>query len=101
MKDVRITVMRKALYRDLMEKYEGGSEYGCELEEGQVFISRNSLMPEGMCQSAWSVLYPYVLGLAGGADDYFDGWMKEKGTAMISCADGFRPVTFYLEAGTF
>ncbi len=97
MKDVKITVMKKAEYTDLMEKYEGNVDDACSLDIGQVFISRNSLMPEGMCQSAWSVLYPYVLGLAAGADDYFDGWMKEKGTAMISCADGFRPVTFYLE----
>ncbi len=28
----------------------------------------------------------------------YDGWMKNKRSAMISCNDGFRPVSFYIEA---
>ena len=27
-----------------------------------------------------------------------DGWMKNPASAMISCNDGFRPVSFLLEA---
>lgn len=30
-------------------------------------------------------------------EDY-DGWMKNKKSAMISCNDGFRPVSFLIEA---
>lgn len=26
-----------------------------------------------------------------------EGWMKNKKSAMISCNDGFRPVSFYIE----
>ncbi len=26
-----------------------------------------------------------------------DGWMKNPNSAMISCNDGFRPVSFYIE----
>ena len=27
-----------------------------------------------------------------------NGWMKNPRSAMISCNDGFRPVSFYIEA---
>lgn len=39
MKKIRITVMRKACYRDLMEQYENPIEHACDMEEGQVFIA--------------------------------------------------------------
>ena len=29
--------------------------------------------------------------------DIYEGWMKNKNSAMISCNDGFRPVSFYIE----
>jgi hypothetical protein len=32
-----------------------------------------------------------------GEGNFFDGWMKNPMSAMISCNDGFRPVSFYLE----
>ena len=28
----------------------------------------------------------------------YDGWMKNPRSALISCNDGFRPVSFLLEA---
>lgn len=34
MKDIRITVMRKACYRDLMAQYENPLEHPCDMEEG-------------------------------------------------------------------
>ena len=36
--------------------------------------------------------------LAHGGVDFYDGWMKNPKSAMIFCNDGFRPVSFYLEA---
>ena len=39
-----------------------------------------------------------VVALAYGGGDFYDGWMKNPKSAMISCNDGFRPVSFYLEA---
>ena len=35
--------------------------------------------------------------LAHGGENFYDGWMKDPKSAMISCNDGFRPVSFLLE----
>lgn len=98
MKKCRITVMRKASYPDLMERYENPIEHACDLEEGQVFIANGWEKPEGLCSSAWESMSPFVMTLAHGGGDFYDGWMKDPHTAMISCNDGFRPVSFYIEA---
>lgn len=39
-----------------------------------------------------------VMTLAHGVGDFCDGWMKNPKSAMISCNDGFRPVSFYIVA---
>ena len=98
MKKVRITVMRVARYPDLIEKYENPIEHACEMREGQSFIANGPARPEGFCDSAWESISPFVTELARGGGDFYDGWMKNKKSAMISCNDGFRPVSFYLEA---
>ncbi|MBR3991305.1 MAG: TIGR04076 family protein [Clostridia bacterium] len=98
MKKVKITVMRFACYRDLMEKYENPIEHACDMEEGTVFIADGWRRPEGFCDSAWETVSPFVMALAHGAENLYDGWMKDKRSAMISCNDGFRPVSFLLEA---
>lgn len=41
---------------------------------------------------------PFVLALASGGENLYAGWMKNPRSAMISCNDGFRPVSFLLEA---
>jgi len=41
---------------------------------------------------------PDVFLLLHGGGNFYDGWMKNPKSAMISCNDGFRPVSFYLEA---
>ena len=98
MKKCRITVMRKVHYADLSEKYENPIQHACDMEEGQVFIANGWERPEGFCQSAWDTLSPFVLALSHGGGDFYDGWMKNKKSAMLSCNDGFRPVSFYVEA---
>ena len=98
MKKIRITVMRKAFYADLAAKYENPIEHACDMQEGQVFIAEGWNKPEGFCQSAWDSLSPFVLALAHGATNFYDGWMKNPKSAMISCNDGFRPVSFLIEA---
>ena len=40
---------------------------------------------------------PFVESLAHGEGNFFDGWMQNPMSAMISCNDGFRPVSFYIE----
>ena len=97
MKNVKITVMRKARYDDLIEKYENPIEHACDLKEGQVFICKGWQKPENFCDSAWETVSPFVMTLAHGGEDIYDGWMKNKKSAMISCNDGFRPVSFLIE----
>lgn len=98
MKKIRITVLRKACYRDLMEKYENPILHACDMYEGQVFIANGWEKPEGMCQSAWDSMSPFVMTLAHGGSNIYDGWMKNSHSALISCNDGFRPVSFLIEA---
>ena len=98
MKKVRITVMRKASYPDLMARYENPIEHACDVEEGQVFIANGWRKPDGFCDSAWDSVSPFVMTLAHGGANLYDGWMKNPRSAMISCNDGFRPVSFLLEA---
>ena len=97
MKKVRITVMRTAHYADLIEQYENPIEHACEMREGQIFIANGWQRPEGFCDSAWDTLSPFVMALAHGGENFYDGWMKNKKSAMLSCNDGFRPVSFLLE----
>ena len=98
MKKVRITVMRMARYDDLIQQYENPIEHACDMWLGQVFICEGWRKPEGMCDSAWETLSPFVMTLAHGGENFYDGWMKDPRSAMISCNDGFRPVSFYVEA---
>ena len=98
MKKCKITVMRKAFYADLAEKYENPIEHACTMQVGQVFIANGWVKPEGMCDSAWDSISAFVMTLAHGGGNFYDGWMKNEKSAMISCNDGFRPVSFLIEA---
>ena len=97
MKKCKITVMRMARYDDLMEQYENPIEHACDMRVGQVFIANGWQKPEGMCDSAWETMSPFVMTLAHGGENFYDGWMKNPRSAMISCNDGFRPVSFLIE----
>ena len=98
MKQCRITVMRVARYDDLIAQYENPIQHACDRTEGQGCLANGWEQPAGFCQSAWDTLSPFVLALSHGAEDFYDGWMKNKRSAMLSCNDGFRPVTFLVEA---
>ena len=93
----KITVVRKASYPDLSAKYENPILHACDIQIGQVFISVDGKRPEELCESAWESMRPFVEELAKGGGNFFDGWMKNPYSAMISCNDGFRPVSFYIE----
>lgn len=97
MKDVKITAVRKVEHKDLIDAYENPIENACDVQVGDVFVSRDGEMPEGMCESAWGSVKEFVLELASGGGNFYDGWMKNPHSAMISCNDGFRPVSFYIE----
>lgn len=98
MKKVRITVMKMARYDDLIAQYENPIEHACEMKVGQVFIANGWERPKGMCPSAWDSMSAFVMTLAHGGENFYDGWMKNPRSAMISCNDGFRPVSFLIEA---
>lgn len=98
MKKCRITVMKMVRHDDLVAQYENPIEHACDMREGQVFIANGWQKPEGMCDSAWESMSAFVMTLAHGGENIYDGWMKNPKSAMISCNDGFRPVSFYIEA---
>lgn len=95
---VRITAVRQSVYRDLMERYENPIEHACDVREGRQWISIDAQRPDGLCPSAWESMREFVESLARGEGNFFDGWMRNPMSAMISCNDGFRPFSFYIEA---
>ena len=121
MNKVRITAIRQTVYPDLMAKYENRwnserhpslledgrvvteedevnpIEHTCDVREGQEWISIDGKQPGGMCPSAWESMRQFVESLARGEGNFYDGWMKNPMSAMISCNDGFRPFSFYIE----
>ena len=97
MNQVRITAIRQTVYEDLMAKYENPIEHTCDVRVGQQWISIDGQQPEGLCPSAWASMRDFVESLARGEGNFYDGWMKDPMSAMISCNDGFRPFSFYME----
>lgn len=95
--DVRITAVKTAIHQDLIEKYENPIKHACSIKVGDTFISHDGKKPQGLCDEAWKSMKEYVESLARGEGNFFDGWMKDPMSAMISCDDGFRPVSFYIE----
>ena len=97
MKRVKITALRQTVYEDLMKLYENPIEHACDIKVGDIFISENAQKPKNFCDSAWESVLPFVKELANGGGNFFDGWMKNEKSALISCNDGFRPFSFLLE----
>ena len=97
LKKIKITVIRIANYTDLQELYENKIEHTCSLKLNDVFYSVDGKKPSNLCSEAWKSLEPFVVDLANGKNNFFDGWMKDPNSACISCNDGFRPVSFLIE----
>ncbi len=94
---VKIQALRKTCYPDLMALYENPLDNPCDVSVGQVWYSENGEKPDGFCPSAWETLSPFVAKLSRGGGDFYGGWMKNPRSALLSCNDGFRPVSFYIE----
>ncbi len=94
---VKITAVRRTVYEDLIKEYENPIKHACDITMGQSFVSECGEKPSGFCKSAWESVKPFVEILANGGGNFYDGWMKNEYSAMISCNDGFRPITFYIE----
>ena len=90
--------MKQTIYQDLIDQYENPLQHACDMKVGQVFIANGWEKPQDMCNSAWESMSAFVMALAHGGEDLYSGWMKNRKSAMISCNDGFRPVSFLIEA---
>lgn len=97
MKKVKITAVRRTCYPDLMAQYENPMVDACEVNIGDTWVSENGEKPEGFCNAAWECIASFVKTLAQGGGHFYGDWMKNPYTAMLSCNDGFRPVSYYLE----
>jgi uncharacterized repeat protein (TIGR04076 family) len=97
----KITVLKRMANHDLAEAYRK-DEYNerypvpCNLfEDGQEFILEDmSTPPEGFCAWAWVDIHREVVLVMGGGNN---GALKQKGTTVTCCTDGFRPVVFKIE----
>ncbi|MFR4036373.1 MAG: TIGR04076 family protein [Butyricimonas faecalis] len=76
--------------------YENPIEHTCDIEEGTTFIQLMGRNRKNY-ESAWNSMNYFVAELANGGGNFYDGWMKNPHSAMISCNDGFRPVSFILK----
>ena len=89
MKQVKITVLKKAFHEDLAERYASPGLVPCpHVEEGMVFICKNGWQkPKGLCDNAWKSMMEYVFALSHGAENFYDGELKNKKAfiASISC----------------
>ncbi len=112
LKKVHITAVRQTVYLDLMVQYENPIEHACTIHEGQEWVSIDAQCPEGFCAAAWETMREFVGALAHGHEvttcnlsrqepllpkaEGLSG-MHNPMSAMISCNDGFRPFSFYIE----
>ena len=94
---VKITAVKVSKFDDLINKYENPILHACSIKEGDVFFSEHGEKPINLCEEAWKTMKEFVEDLSNGKGNFFDGWMKDPNSAMISCNDGFRPVSFYIE----
>lgn len=102
MPKVRITVVKRAFHRELVDAYLLDDVLRqtfspCPLfEEGQSFVSEDwPSKPEGFCERAWTDIHREVAMVMYEARI---PWIEQPaGTAVTCCNDGLRPVSFLLE----
>lgn len=60
-------------------KYAAPDLGPCEYHyEGEIFYSNGWQKPEGLCDNAWKCMQEYVIALAHGAEDFYDGELLVK-----------------------
>lgn len=93
----KITALQKLYFPELEAKYSTSAGYGnCQaLEEGQVFYTTGPFgidPPEEFCPLAWQSMSLQCALMATSGEVFGD-----KGTHIVTCNDGVRPVIFLLE----
>lgn len=92
----RITVIKKAFHKDIIEKYFPSlidqASICTVFDEGQVFEVEGPFpsKPEGFCDWAWTDIHKTIALTMMGAN-------PTPGTEFSCCSDGLRPVTFRIE----
>ncbi len=94
---VKITALKQTIYHDLIAAYELPQAHPCDILVGQSWIVSDCTRPDGLCQSAWETLLPFVRELLNGGGHFFGDWMRDPHSALVSCNDGFRPISFLIE----
>lgn len=98
MAKVKITVVKKVNTKDLFgDNLPVQSTIAPEctaVQLGQEFTSEKGGCPEGFCPWAFADIQRDIVHLLFSGDF---PWVKEKGTQLSCCTDGFRPVIFKLE----
>ena len=93
-KYVKVTVLKKLLMEDIVDKYSPKPLPICSrCEEGQVYVTDGRQVPDGFCVWAWADIFKDVLMVRQNAEcGAGDGSCQ-----VVSCSDGFRPVIFLIE----
>ena len=94
---VKITVVKRDLYKDLVDKYAADKNLTiCNLfNDEQEFVLNEINMPEGFCSWAWADIHRDVVAVFFGASYK---WINKENLIVSCCTDGLRPVTFKIEA---
>lgn len=98
MNKLKITVIKKVIHQDLIDKFENKIDNPCIMNLNDTWIIEDiNDKPNNFCLSAWMSLYPFLLTLSSNGSDIYNGWMKNKNSCIVSCNDGCRPVSFLIE----
>lgn len=100
---IKITVVKRTAYMDLLEEHLNRADFPqafgpCEvMRDGQEFILDGVFprRPEDFdCQGAWNDIQRNLASVFYGGDL---PWIAQRGTVVASCTDGLRPVSFKIE----
>ena len=98
MNKLKITVIKKVIHQDLIDKFENKIDNPCNMNLFDAWIIDDiNEKPNNFCLSAWMSLYPFLLTLSSNGSDIYNGWMKDKHSCIVSCNDGCGPVSFLIE----
>jgi uncharacterized repeat protein (TIGR04076 family) len=95
----KITVVKRAVHQDLIDAYisDTREDFGrCPFfEDDQEFLIEGfPSKPEGFCDWAWADIQRDVVTVMFGGGY---PWVRQPGSAITCCTDGFRPVVFKVE----
>jgi len=99
MSKCKVTVVKRAVHQDLIDEYisDTREDFGrCPFfKDGQEFMIEGfPSKPEGFCDWAWADIQRDVVTVMFGGGY---PWVKQPGSAITCCTDGFRPVVFKVE----